>query len=70
MTDNGAHIELHQQEGTPAVLVGIVGNTISGGGESGAAVSLSGLGATRRRQHDRRTRPTRAWCWRTCRAGC
>jgi cysteine-rich repeat protein len=46
MTGNGVHIEILQQEGTPATLVNIVGNQISGGGASGAAVSLSGLGAT------------------------
>ncbi|MEO8601580.1 MAG: right-handed parallel beta-helix repeat-containing protein [bacterium] len=46
MTGNAAHIELLQQEGAPAVLVSIIDNEISGGGNSGAAVSLSGLGAT------------------------
>ncbi len=44
MTGNASHIELLQQEGQPAVLVSIVNNVISGGGQAGAAVSLSGLG--------------------------
>jgi cysteine-rich repeat protein len=46
MNFNAAQIELLQQEGVPAVMVSIVANTITGGGQNGAAVSLSGLGAT------------------------
>jgi cysteine-rich repeat protein len=46
MTNNAVHIELLQQEGPPAVLVTITENSISTGGQSGAAVSLSGLGVT------------------------
>lgn len=46
MTGNAVHIELLQQEGPPAVLVSIVDNDINAGGQSGAAVSLSGLGVT------------------------
>jgi len=46
MAGNTTHIELHQQEGPPAVLVGIIDNDIGGGGQSGASVSLSGLGVT------------------------
>ncbi len=46
MTGNGTHIALLQQEGPPATQVSIVGNTITGGGQDGAAVSLAGLGAT------------------------
>jgi cysteine-rich repeat protein len=46
MTGNAVHIELLQQEGVLAVLVSIIGNQISAGGTSGAAVTLSGLGAT------------------------
>lgn len=46
MTANASHIEILQQEGTPATLVNIVDNQISGGGTSGWAVSLSGIGAT------------------------
>jgi len=44
MTGNAAHIAIAQQEGTPAVVVGITANTITGGGQSGAAVTLAGLG--------------------------
>lgn len=46
MTANGAHIEILQQEGIPAALVNVIANQISGGGASGWAVSLSGVGAT------------------------
>lgn len=46
MTANGAHIEIHQQEGVPAALVSVVINQISSGGTAGWAVSLSGIGAT------------------------
>ena len=46
MTANAVHIELLQQEDVPAILVSIVANSISGGGQTGAAVSLAGLGAT------------------------
>ena len=46
MSANGAHIEIHQQEGAPAALVSIIINQISGGGAAGWAVSLSGIGAT------------------------
>ncbi|MBX3025397.1 right-handed parallel beta-helix repeat-containing protein [bacterium] len=46
MAGNASHIEILQQEGTPAILVSIIANQISGGGASGSAVSLSGIGAT------------------------
>ncbi len=46
LTSNTSQIALLQQEGSPAVQVSIVNNDVTGGGESGAAISLSGLGAT------------------------
>jgi cysteine-rich repeat protein len=46
MTDNARHIEILQNEGPPAAQVSIDQNTITGGGQSGAAIALSGLGVT------------------------
>lgn len=46
LTGNAAHVAIQQQEGSPATLVNVVDNQITDGGLSGAAVSLSGVGAT------------------------
>ncbi len=46
MTGNPGAVQLLQTEGAPATQVNIEDNTISGGGQSGAAVALAGLGAT------------------------
>ena len=46
MTDNTAHIQLVQLEGAPATQVTIAENTITGGGQAGASITLSGLSAT------------------------
>ena len=39
----GAHIDIDQQEGAPAVLVQVVQNSLSGGGAGGAALHASGI---------------------------
>jgi len=46
MSANATHIAIAQQEGVPAVLVGVVSNIVSSGGQSGAGVSLSGISVT------------------------
>lgn len=44
MSDNASHIDIDQQSGAPAVLTRISQNQITGGGSSGHAVSVSGIG--------------------------
>jgi cysteine-rich repeat protein len=46
LTDNAQHIAIQQQDGPPAVLMGVIENDLSGGGTGGAAITLSGVAVT------------------------
>ncbi len=59
MTGNGSHIEILQQEGTPATLVNIIDNQISAGGVSGCERIAVGHRRDHCGQHHRQLRQLR-----------